>query len=174
MMRAMIVTAAIAGCVGGAALAVMPGAASAQGGEATTAQLAPALSVTYSADLLERFEDTYGVREKVTLEAEISRRVGPLLARGYQVDVELLDVRPNRPTFKELGDRPGLSFQSFGLGGASLRATVRSPDGRVAEPVSYSWYEHDIVQSAYQSTWGDANTAIDRFARQLMASVSMN
>jgi hypothetical protein len=172
MMRTLMVAAVVAGCAGGVALAVTPDIAQARDPVRVEAALDASLSVTFSDELQERFEATYGVREKATLEAEINRRLGPMLQRGYHVTVEVLDARPNRPTFKQMGDRPGLSFQSFGIGGASLRAVVRAPDGRVAEPLSYSWYETDITQSFYQSTWGDASTAIDGFARRLNASVA--
>jgi hypothetical protein len=162
-MRSMIFGAVMAGVAAGSVLSIAPNAAIAQ--ERGT------VTVTYAADLQERFDETYGEREKQTLEQAIDRRISPLLQRGYSVELEILDARPNRPTFKELGDRSGLSFQSFGLGGASMRAIVRRPDGQASAPISYSWYEHDISQTVYQSTWGDAQTAIDRFSRRLNAQV---
>ena len=78
----------------------------------------------------------------------------------------LVDAKPSRPTFKQLGDTPGLSFQSFSLGGARIEGRMIRADG-TETPLSYSWYETDLFQAPYESTWGDAHWSFDRFARRL-------
>jgi len=92
------------------------------------------------------------------------RRTGVLA--GGRLELTLVDVQPNRPTFKQLGDTPGLSLQSFGIGGATIEGRAISLDGEVT-PVRYQWYETDIRQSHMTSTWSDAEYAIGRFAYQL-------
>ena len=77
-----------------------------------------------------------------------------------------MDVQPNRPTFKQMSDKPGLSFESFGVGGARIEGRAVAADG-VATPLGYSYYEPDIAQAAMRATWSDAEWTIDRFAYRL-------
>ena len=83
-----------------------------------------------------------------------------------RIEVTLNNVKPNRPTFKQLADTPGLSMESFGIGGATIEARVIAPDGTVT-PVSYQWYENDIRWVTGYWTWTDAEWTFDRFARRL-------
>jgi hypothetical protein len=82
------------------------------------------------------------------------------------VNLVLVDAKPNRPTFKQLADRPGLSMQSFGIGGAEIKSEQVMPGGGKIM-LGYSWYESDIRWSQAQATWADAERAIDGFARRL-------
>jgi hypothetical protein len=75
-------------------------------------------------------------------------------------------VRPNRPTFKQLGDVPGLSMQSFGVGGAAIEGRIIAADG-TETPIAYRWYETDIREIRAHWVWTDAETTFDRFARRL-------
>ncbi|MFN3514416.1 MAG: hypothetical protein ACK41C_15315 [Phenylobacterium sp.] len=132
---------------------------------------APTVSVVVGPDLQKKAEKTYGVREVERLAAELRREVEQELDRtgvlaGGRVELTLVDARPNRPTMKQLGDTPGLSYRSFGVGGAALEGRAVSIDGEVT-PLRYNWYETDIRQAWYQSTWADAERAFDRFARRL-------
>ncbi len=125
--------------------------------------LAPALQKT--------FEKTYGVREADLLTADLRKSVELSLAKtpafdGARIELTLKDARPNRPTFKQLADKPGLSMESFGVGGASIEGHVITPDG-TARPVAYSWYESDFRQAYGRWVWTDAEWAFDRFARKL-------
>ncbi len=73
---------------------------------------------------------------------------------------------PIVPTFKQLSDKPGLSYESFGIGGAKIEGQAVAPDGAVT-PLKYSYYETDIRQSWAHSTWYDAEWTINRFAARL-------
>ena len=85
---------------------------------------------------------------------------------GSRIELVLVDAQPNRPTFKQMSDKPGLSFESFGIGGARIEGKAIAPGGAVT-PVKYSYYETDIRQSRGHSTWSDAQWTINRFAYRL-------
>jgi len=160
-MRKLPVVAAIA------ALA-FAGAASA---EVYSSHAAPEVRVSLSPKMQKLAAETYGERDVNDLAAELRRDVQRELVRtgvlaGGRAELVLVDAQPNRPTFKQLGDKPGLSFQSFSVGGARIEGKLISLDG-VETPVSYSWYETDIRNAPHSATWSDANWTIDRFARRL-------
>ena len=138
-----------------------------------TAALAAPVSVTVAVapELQKTFEKTYGVREAERLTADLQSSVENTLARsgahdGARIELVLTDVKPNRPTFKQLSDKPGLSMQSFGIGGAAIKGRIVAADGS-EKPLSYRWYESDIRQASYNWIWSDAEWTFDRFARKL-------
>lgn len=139
---------------------------------ASLACAAPAdVSVSVAPELQKTFEKTYGVREAALLTGELKTSVEKALARtgahdGARIELTLTDVKPNRPTFKQLGDTPGLSMESFGVGGAAIEGRVIGADG-AARPIKYQWFESDIRESWARWVWSDAETAFDRFARNL-------
>jgi hypothetical protein len=139
---------------------------------ASTALAAPAsVSVTVGPELQKKFEKTLGLREADILTKDLQSSVEKSLADkaaydGARVELILTDVKPNRPTFKQLGDTPGLSFESFGVGGAAIEGRVVAADGTVS-PVDYKWFETDIRQAHYSWVWSDAEWTFDRFARRL-------
>lgn len=136
--------------------------------------LAPA---AYSPEFQEKLTDEYGEREGDYLQREIERELTQALARvggvvsdtgPVRIETTIVDARPNRPTFQQLADRPGLDFmRSISIGGAELRATLRGADGAVLGEVEHRFYEHDIRNVIGLSTWGDARRSIDRFARKV-------
>ena len=139
---------------------------------ASTALAAPAtVSVSIAPELQKTFDKTYGVREAQLLTGDLQTSVEKALARtgaheGARVELVLTDVKPNRPTFKQLGDTPGLSMQSFGVGGAKIEGKLVAADG-TETPLRYNWYETDIRQVHAYWVWTDAEFAFDRFARRL-------
>ena len=138
---------------------------------ATAAIAQPAVIVTVGPELHAKAEKTYGVREVDRLAADLQATVERRLARagaleGARVELVLVDAKPNRPTFKQLGDTPGLSMQSLGIGGARIEGRVVSADGSV-RPIAYRWYENDIREAIGSTTWSDANWTFDRFAHRL-------
>ena len=139
---------------------------------ASGALAAPAVvTVSISPDLQTKAERTYGVDDVTRLADNLRLHVERALARSgaradERLELVLNDVAPNRPTFKQLGDRPGLSMESFGVGGASFTGRIVGADG-VATPVAYRWYESDIRQAVGTAPWSDAERAIDRFASRL-------
>jgi hypothetical protein len=133
---------------------------------------APAqVSVSVGPELQKKAVKTYGVKEIRTLADRLGAEVERELARtgAYQdarIELVLADAKPNRPTFNQMGKQPGLSMESFGIGGATIEGRTIAADGTVT-PVSYRWYETDIRQAPYKWVWGDAEWSFDRFARQL-------
>jgi len=139
---------------------------------ASVALAAPAsVTVGVGPELQKKFDKTYGVREARLLTADLQASVEKSLAKrgvldGARIELTLTDVKPNRPTFKQMADTPGLSMESFGIGGASIEGRVVAADG-AESPVSYRWYETDIRNSRANWIWSDAEWAFDRFARRL-------
>ena len=115
----------------------------------------------------------YGQRELDMLAKELKRDVERSLARtgsagpgGGSVQLVIADAVPNRPTFKQLGDHVGLSYESFGVGGATIEGAIVYPDGH-SQPVRYQWYETDIRQAVNTWTWTDASWTFQQFADRL-------
>lgn len=138
----------------------------------SAALAAPAtVSVTVGPELQKKAVEKYGVRDVNELVDSLRKDVERALARtnayeGGRVELVLVDAVPNRPTFQQLGKTPGLSFESFAVGGAKIEGQAYSADGRVT-PVGYKWYETDIRWSPMRWTWSDAEWTFDRFARKL-------
>lgn len=133
------------------------------------------ISVTYSAEFLEKLEDDYGVKEGEvladTIRQDIARELGRSQAAPARIEVTILDARPSRPTFKQAGDQPGLDmFRSVSTGGMDLEAVAYADDGTPAGDLRYKWYETDI-RNAGLTTWHDASRASDRFARRFIAAL---
>lgn len=139
---------------------------------ATAANAAPAeVQVQIGPKLQKAAADSLGVKEVDRLAADLKRQVERELARtgvldGARIELTLVDARPNRPTFKQLGDRPGLSYESYGVGGARIEGRAVAVDGAIT-PIRYEWYESDIRYAPYRVTWSDADTAFGQFARRL-------
>ena len=138
---------------------------------ATAASAAPAtVDVSIAPPLMEKAERTYGVRDVHDLAAELKQDVERELARtgaydGARIELVLADAAPTRPTFKQLGDRPGLSMRSISLGGAEIAGRVIAADGREA-PVHYRYYENDLRNAYGETTWSHADQALSLFAHR--------
>jgi hypothetical protein len=150
-----------------AALVILAGLALA--GPALAAQ--PSIDVQLSPALRHEAEKTLGVKEVERLAEDLKREVGRSLDRtgvldGARVELTLVDAKPNRPTFQQLSNQPGLSMESFGVGGATIEGRAVAVDGTVI-PLRYRWYETDIRNARYQTTWADATAAISQFAHRL-------
>jgi hypothetical protein len=94
-------------------------------------------------------------------------RSGSLSPEGGELNLVIEDARPNRPTLQQMSSEPGLSFSSFGVGGAHVSGEYRAKSGE-RTLVDYSWYETDITRAPYSSTWSDADTAFERLANKLV------
>ena len=89
-----------------------------------------------------------------------------------RIDVTILDAKPNKPTFKQLGDTPGLDYgDSKSIGGMKLSATAFDASGKATGDLTYDWYETDIRYAGI-STWQDAKRASDRFARKFVKELT--
>jgi hypothetical protein len=139
---------------------------------ATAALAAPAsVSVTISPQLQAKANKTLGARDVNDLAAQLQATVEKRLAKtgaydGARIELVLADAKPNRPTFKQMGDTPGLSYDSFGVGGASIEGRAVAPNGAVT-PIAYKYYETDIRLSRFGGTWSDAEGTFQRFAHDL-------
>lgn len=129
------------------------------------------INISFSDDFAEKIEDDLGQREGEylvkALKDDIEYAFGDDLALLGDINVTIENAVPNRPTFKQMGDTPGLSFQSFGVGGARVSAVVLDDKGEPLTELSYEWYESDIRWAQGSNTWTDAKRAFDRFARKL-------
>ena len=130
--------------------------------------LATEVVVGYSQDFQEALEDDYGVREGTYLTESIRED----LMREFEkagIDVDRVTVTieravPNKPTMKQLGDKPGLDYgASVSIGGMELSATAFDASGAQMGSLTYDWFETDI-RYAGLTTWHDARRAADRFA----------
>lgn len=126
------------------------------------------ISIEYSEDLSEKISEEYGDRERKFFETRITKALtddlGDDLSKFSAINVIVNDAKPNRPTFKQLGDTPGLSFQSVSLGGADLSADLIDKSGNVIETIEYDFYTQSIRDSVGRTTWADARRAIRRFS----------
>ena len=138
---------------------------------ATTALAAPATVTVAVGPKLQEKTDDYGAREIAYLTDRLRASVERNLARAgalqdARVELVLLDAKPNRPTFEQLRDKPGLSMESFGVGGAEIGGRIVAPDGSET-PVAYRWYESDIRRAVGLATWSDAIWTFNRAAARL-------
>jgi len=118
----------------------------------------------------------YGDRELKKLTERLSEKVSYRLEKqGIKVSdtasttlvVTLDDARPNRPTFEQLSRQSSLSFQSFATGGAEIKSELFDTSGASLGSSEYRWYENDIRDAGFGSTWQDANRAIGFFSRKI-------
>lgn len=126
------------------------------------------VEVTISPELQKKAADDLGAKDIDRLAVELRKDVTRELERtgvlaGGRMELVLTDVRPNRPTFRQLSNQPSLSYESFGNGGATIDGQAISVTGEVT-PIHFQWYESDIREAWTKSTWSDANYAFDRFA----------
>jgi hypothetical protein len=139
---------------------------------ATAALAAPAsVSVTIGPKLQDKAVKELGVREVNDLAAQLQTTVQRRLAKtgaydGARIELVLADAKPNHPTFKQMSDRPGLAYQSFGVGGAEIEGRATAANGTVT-PLAYKYYESDIRWAHIGGTWADADGTFQRFAYDL-------
>ncbi len=132
----------------------------------------PALiSVSLGPDLQEK-ADELGAREVQEQADRLAELVGRALARhgdldGARIELVLTDLKPNRPTFQQSVDRPGLDgHRSRSIGGATIEGQITTADGRTL-PVQYDWYSYSLADVHGFNTWSDADRAYRRLADNL-------
>lgn len=135
------------------------------------------IEVSFSEAFQEKLEEDYGTREGDYLRddviADLERALEKQGADAARITVVIEDAKPNRPTFKQLGDQPGLdAIRSISIGGASFTGTAFDEAGEAVADVSYDWYETDIRQVRGSSTWQDARRASRRFASKMAKDLS--
>ncbi|CAN5277438.1 hypothetical protein BH10PSE2_BH10PSE2_29840 [soil metagenome] len=139
--------------------------------EPSQSQRAPEITVSIGGDLTEQVPKL-GERDVQRQSDELADAVRTALSRsgalaGAQVHLVLTDLKPNRPTFQQAVDKPGLSiFDSISIGGATIEGEVITADGERL-PVRYSRYSSSIEDVYGYDTWQDASRAYDRLADNL-------
>lgn len=132
---------------------------------------APEVTVSIGGDLIDDV-DELGQREVFRQIDQLETTVRRELARsgalqGAQIYLVLTDLKPNRPTFQQAIDRPGLStFDSISIGGAEIEGEVITADGQRL-PVRYSRFSTSIRDVYGYGVWQDADRAFDRLAVNL-------
>lgn len=87
---------------------------------------------------------------------------------GARIDLTLVELRANRPTWEQQRREPGLDpIHSISTGGAEIEGTVTLADGRVT-PVRHRWFSSNLADVRGFSTWTDADRAYSRFANKLV------
>ncbi|MDY6925149.1 MAG: hypothetical protein SWI22_14465 [Pseudomonadota bacterium] len=129
------------------------------------------VTVTLGPDLQEKVEELgeRDVRQQSDRLAEIVRQgVGDSVRLdGARIELVLTDLKPNRPTFEQMADRPGLDpFRSISIGGAAIEGVITTADGEVL-PVKYDWFSHNLADVRGYGTWQDAERAYRRLADHL-------
>lgn len=137
----------------------------------------PTLSpVSFSPEFQTSLEEDLGPREGEVLSREVTQAVSEALARrgvaGTQaitIELTIVDADPNRPTFEQLAQQPGLdSIRSVSIGGAELRAVLRGGDGQVISEITHRRYNHSLEDLVgFPTTWTEARRAIRRFAEKV-------
>jgi hypothetical protein len=88
---------------------------------------------------------------------------------GARIDLVLTDLKPNRPTFQQALDRPGLDpIRSISIGGAEIEGQITLADGTV-QPVRYRWFSTNLGDVRGYSVWQDADRAYRRLGSNLAA-----
>ena len=134
--------------------------------------------VSFSPEFQTALDEDLGAREGERLQADLVRAVTrELAARGatigegaLTIELSIIDAAPNRPTWRQLTDRPGLDYiRSISVGGADLRAILRGADGQVVGEVTHRRYNYSIEDAAIgaSSTWSEAQRTIRRFASRV-------
>jgi len=82
--------------------------------------------------------------------------------------VTIVEVKNNRPTFNQLSQDIGLSFKSFGIGGADVSAEFISAGGTVIGSAEYDYYSNlNDGFNQGRAVWADTTRAFSRFSKKL-------
>lgn len=140
---------------------------------AAIAMAMPASALTVEAKVSTEFQkkldDDLGAREAKVLTDSLSTKItNAFKARGVKAErvvVTIEDAMPNRPTFTQVSNKPGLDpFRSISIGGARVSGTAYDAAGNEIGKLDYKWYETDLANTVGSTTWTDARTSFDRFA----------
>lgn len=148
---------------------------------ATFAVALPASALTVEAKMSTEFQkkldDDFGAREAKTLTESLTKKITTAFA-GHGVNAERVvvtieDAKPNRPTFQQVSDKPGLDpMNSISIGGARVSGIAYDASGKEIGRLEHKWYETDLANTFAASTWTDARTSFDRFARRFADQLS--
>lgn len=134
---------------------------------AAGAQAAPQVSVGFG-PAVEARANGLGREEldeqRASLERQVVRQIEFAHAPIRRVDLQIVDIQPNRPTSRQLGDSATLNADSFGLGGAAIVGEVTTDQG-VVLPVRYRFFPPNLANETNFDTWGDAQSTFAIVAR---------
>lgn len=142
---------------------------------------APASALTVEAKVSPEFqtklEKDYGTREAATLTEALTRKIENAFAhQGVNADrvvVTIEDAKPNRPTWQQVSEKPGLDpIRSISIGGAHVKGVAYDASGKEIGTLDYDWYETSLSNVIAATTWSDARTSFDRFARRFANKLS--
>ena len=129
----------------------------------------PTVNVTVGPEL-QRQVEKLGDREVNEQIAGLQAEVGKALAQRYPgatANLILVDLKPNRPTWEQVRQTPGLDpINSISIGGAAIKGEIVTADGQ-ALPVNYSYFSPNIADVWGYSVWRDADRAFERFGNQI-------
>lgn len=134
---------------------------------------APQVTVTVGGDLTEDVQEL-GERDVDRQLARLQTVVERRLARdgaleGATINLVITDLKPNRPTFQQAAEKPGLSIvDSISIGGATIEGEVITADGQRL-PVRYSRFSSSLAEVRGYTTWQDADRAYERLADNLVS-----
>ena len=136
---------------------------------AAVAQAQPIVNVTVGPDLTREVK-RLGDRDVDQQVSELQAQVAKALEQAYPgatADLVLTDLKPNRPTFQQVRDTPGLDpIRSVSVGGAAVEGRIVTADGRTL-PVRFSYFTPNITDVWGFATWQDAQRAFERLGNQI-------
>jgi hypothetical protein len=130
------------------------------------------VQVTIGPQLQAKARD-YGQRDLDMLAQDLKKDVeselrgkGRLQPGGARLMLTLTDATPDHPTATQLGNEPQLDpMRSVGRGSAVIDGVEIRPDG-ARRPVHVDDRQKFLGLAAGMSTWGDAETLFESFARE--------
>lgn len=126
----------------------------------------PNVSVTVGGELQNNVREL-GDRDVQRQADRLAQTIGRVLGDGDRAELVLTDLKPNRPTFRQVADQPGLDpIRSRSIGGATIEGVIITADGRRI-PVNYDWYTVSIADVWGYGTWDDAERAYSRLATRI-------
>ena len=108
------------------------------------------------------------LQQSVYLQSSVRQAIGARHTQLAAVDLDIVDIEPNRPTSAQFGASAQLSRSSFGVGGAAITGEVVTEDGRHI-PVRYRFFQDQLRDEQNFTTWGDADQAFDDLAHAIAA-----
>ena len=137
-----------------------------------------AVVVTVSPDFAKTAEEL-GQRDVQQQVNDLTRTVERVLTQrhaldGARVELVITDLKPNRPTMQQIGDKPGLDpIRSISIGGAAIEGSVTMANGEV-QPVKFDYYSNTLAEVQGFTTWQDADRAFRRFSSNLATGRYVN
>ncbi|MFN7129325.1 MAG: hypothetical protein ACK4OJ_09700 [Brevundimonas sp.] len=129
----------------------------------------PTVNVTVGPELRRQVEKLGDreVNEQITaLQVEVAQALAQRYP-GATANLILVDMKPNRPTFEQIRQTPGLDpIRSVSIGGAAIKGEIITADGQ-SRPVDFSYFSPNIRDVWGYGVWRDADRAFERFGDRI-------